>query len=395
LRTKATAVQKCDARMIYNVRALIDFDSTYDIYHASKIFTGLCGLAHIGRIGLQIDSRIHRRGVDPLVVNLEVRESKGGNRRRLAVDLHDRSDWYAERSLTNCDVYFKRSYEQDTLDHLPEPLRRKISPFGLNHSCMSFPASVRLLPRLCALLLYRSVQKFFGSGARPSRRESLRAYLRLLTLASCRDYEQAPCVAASPAIIYQTRVWGPEDDIADDPTVNATRVELVRALRCAFGERFCGGLIPTPYALKRYPELIVKTNFRRSQYAAMNRRAFIGVYTRGLHHSNAFKLSEYLAASLCIVAEPPRHEIPVPLVAGRNYLAFRDPDECVGRCSALLKDADQAMEMRRQNHRYYRSNVCPTSHMMQLFDRAFGRWSAEPCALAPTNVASPSPKNAS
>ena len=97
----------------------------------------------------------------------------------------------------------------------------------------------------------------------------------------------------------------------------------------------------------------------------------IGIYTRGLHHSLAFKLGEYLASSKCIVTEPLRNELPSPLVPGKNYLEFSTPQECMQRCEQLLDDHDLANQMRRNNWEYYQREVRPDRHVLRCLERAF------------------------
>jgi hypothetical protein len=89
----------------------------------------------------------------------------------------------------------------------------------------------------------------------------------------------------------------------------------------------------------------------------------------GLPPALACKAREYLAASQCIVAEPPRNELPVSLVAGRHFLPFRNADECVSACRRVLEDESLALEMRKANHEYYRSEVEPSSHTWQILER--------------------------
>src|SRR4051812_32824231 len=103
----------------------------------------------------------------------------------------------------------------------------------------------------------------------------------------------------------------------------------------------------------------------------MSKRSLVGVYSRGLHHSLAFKLAEYLAASKCVVSPPFRNELPAPLVEGANYLQFQSVEQCVAQCQRLLRDADLAAAMRRQNRAYFLREVEPASHLRRCLDRAF------------------------
>ena len=112
-------------------------------------------------------------------------------------------------------------------------------------------------------------------------------------------------------------------------------------------------------------------NTNRGSYSEVARSSLIGVYSRGLHGSLAFKLSEYLAAGLCIVAEPLRHTLPQPLEARRNYLPFNTPEECVAQCKRLLDDPELAAAMSRNNRDYYSRFVEPTVHLRNILHCAF------------------------
>lgn len=82
-----------------------------------------------------------------------------------------------------------------------------------------------------------------------------------------------------------------------------------------------------------------------------------------------FKLAEYLAASQCIVAEPPRNELPVPLVAGKHFLPFHGPAEVVAACHRILENGELAGKMRKANFQYYSSEVEPPSHVRRILER--------------------------
>ena len=85
--------------------------------------------------------------------------------------------------------------------------------------------------------------------------------------------------------------------------------------------------------------------------------------------STAFKLPEYLAASQCIVAEPPRNELAAPLEPGRHFLPFHTPDDCVAACQKLLADPHTAAAIRAANFEYYRGEVEPAARFSALIHR--------------------------
>jgi hypothetical protein len=169
---------------------------------------------------------------------------------------------------------------------------------------------------------------------------------------------------AEERILFQTRLWMPQEcpRISEGrlAVINKTRVNMVRSLRKAFGEQFSGGLIPTALAQQQYPDCCLPSgNAGRRNYFDLVKSCLICVTTAGLHESIGFKLPEYLAASRCIVTEPLKYRLPVPLEDGKHYLSFRTADECVTACERLLKDSQFANQMRRANHDYYLSEVEP------------------------------------
>ena len=144
---------------------------------------------------------------------------------------------------------------------------------------------------------------------------------------------------------------------------------MVRALKREFSDRFIGGLAATDYANERYPDDLTPHSSKNRDYVRLKRRCLIGIYTRGLEHSLAFKLSETFAASQCLVSVPLRYGLPAPLEIGRHYLEFETIDGCIAACHRLLKDLDAAQSMRRANHDYYTREIAPAAHIQRVLDR--------------------------
>jgi hypothetical protein len=195
---------------------------------------------------------------------------------------------------------------------------------------------------------------------------------QLFALPSPSAFEHLPSEPAEALILFQTRLWEPNATDSDAEQINEERVELVRMLRSAFGVRFVGGVIPTPFARANYRDVITSLPFRMRAYPALLKRPLIAVYSRGLMDSLAFKMSEYLAASRCIVGHVPRSILPEPLVAGRNFLPFETADQCITQCESLFTNLAAAADMRHANWNYYRSQVEPSAHLLSVLKRAFG-----------------------
>jgi hypothetical protein len=353
-----------------------------DLYHASKVYTGLLGLARLDRIRLRM-VRSDEHGLDPLVVALGV--DAGETDRRVAVDLSDRSNSFNRDLLGRCDVYFKRSFHRPDVDALPEDLKGRILPFGLNYGCRGHGVTARALRALGPGHPWHLLR--MGLLEKERSRDYFNGLKQFLRLPAIEAYEMPPDEAAEPVVLFQTRLWEPgELSSAEQSEINEGRVALVRALRRAFGGRFWGGLVPTPYALRHFADAVTNRPTGRRAYVTQSRRAMVGVYTRGLHHSLAFKLPEYLASSKAVVADGLRNELPAPLREGVHYLGFRDPSECVEQCARLLDDPDRTASMRRANYRYYRAEVEPVAHLRRCLDRL--REEGGPTQCRPPDLAS-------
>jgi hypothetical protein len=93
----------------------------------------------------------------------------------------------------------------------------------------------------------------------------------------------------------------------------------------------------------------------------------IGIYSRGLFGSVAFKLTEYLAASKCIVSEPIANRLDEPISHLKTYTSA---DECLSACDFFLSNPREAQEARRASWEYYLRNVRPKVHIASLLSRA-------------------------
>jgi hypothetical protein len=346
------------------MRPRVDYFINTDqyLYYASMLHAGLGMLARRGEIDLRYrfpkTAEERELVADPLTVCLAVGDRGGSSQRVVAIDTRDRSDLFGEGALARSDVYLKRCFHRPDLDRLAPDLARKVGPFGFNYYCRNRESTAGVLrvlgPRLAAK----------GPAG-------LRHLYNFLVLPAVALFEQGPEAAVEPTVVFQTRVWEPHETKGrGDSTINEERVALVRALRNAFGDRFRGGVVPTPRALAEFPDDVSRLPTRRARYTAWSKTNLIGVYSRGVHRSLAAKLPEYLAASQCIVAEPEQNELPVPLEEGRHYLGFKTPDECVAACRRIFDDPTLAASIRRANHAYYTNEVEPAAHLMNVVTRA-------------------------
>lgn len=313
------------------------FGANIDLFHFGRTLAGLYA---------QSETRIRLHRVDwidhPLCAAIEVDGMK------LALEVSDRSDFWHFNLLRWCDVYAKRDLNPLLTDN-----QHKIIPFGLNWACHSRRSVVPILAAIATTL------------PRASRARLMEVY-RYLATPHWRAFEHSPEQPVDQTILFQTRVWEPSEAPGDE-IVNDHRVGLLRALKREFGDRVVGGVVPTPFALKHYSDLITDQPCRQPQYVRWAKKPLIGIYFRGLFGSIAFKMAEFFAASKCIVSEPIHNVLTAPL----DHIAiYKSNTECLDACERLLSDRSLASTHRRQSWKYYERNVRPEAHFSELLDRA-------------------------
>ena len=72
-----------------------------------------------------------------------------------------------------------------------------------------------------------------------------------------------------------------------------------------------------------------------------------------------------------MVSEDLKHNLPAPLIEGKNYLSFSSPEECVEACWKLLRNQELATQMREYSHKYYLEEVEPAAHVLRCLECSF------------------------
>ena len=245
----------------------------------------------------------------------------------------------------------------------------KIKPFGLNYICGNDKTRILMFRHMIYNINTQSRSNFKLNKVKEYILNELK---KIIFIPNSQEFECNELSGCNQemSIFFQTRLWAYEKETTEDmDKINIERVELVRHLKNAFGNRYKGGLVPEPIALQHYPELITHLPTRQRSFAKISRLSSIGVYSRGLHNSLAFKLAEYLASGKCIVSCKLDNQLPVPLKEGINYLEYNTPQACVDQCRYLMKNPDIMNTMRKANLEYYHKYVRPANHMMYLLDK--------------------------
>lgn len=317
------------------------------------------------------------------VLRWDVRETREGIERRIALEEFDRNDLFDLATLEEVDFYFKRNYCPQALLALPRETRKKILPSGVIFGC--FTDGSRMLSARAALMslvaevgthglkrLLPALRRLFHNA------EDIFGYLNLSTL------ERLPTDPLHYRVVFQTRIW-PEDpspDI-DRSGINDYRIRIVRALQAEFGRTDLIGLLHTDYAKKTAPEALLSRKIRKREYAHQLRTSLIAVNSHGLDGSGGYKLGESLAAGCALVSQPFAFQFPEPFLPEVNYLPFQTPEECVAQCRRLLADRPLAERMRAANQEYYRKYVQPEAYVRRLLAGLFSAEWGGPCQGKP------------
>lgn len=307
-----------------------------DSYSAGRVFAGLYEQRGV-TVDIQLADWITNEGSMALVIN----------RRRIGIELDDQADRFDHVLLDWCDVYAKRSV---SVHHttLPDP---RIVPLGLNCAGRSKRSLLRVLYAL---------KRVLPSGA------NLHSLRRYVASPHWRAFEYGPYESVTETVLFQTRLWDPIE-APGDAIVNEERVQLLLDLKKAFGRRFVGGLMPNAYAREHYPALISQHPHRQPQYIAWAKRSAVGIYSRGLFGSVAFKMAEFLASSKCIVTEPIDHKLTASL---HHASTFRSSDECIAHCELFLSNPHLVRQAREMSWNYYQHYVLPSALIGRLLQRA-------------------------
>ena len=345
---------------------------SHSFFDGSGVLRGLADLARDRTIRL----RLHKGGVfDPrhrALVRFDVAKPDQPAVRRVVIDLADRADYFSAPALAQVDVYFKRSLSRDFVATLSSDSQRRIKAYGLNLACLGFGAARWHVRAAAMVLAQRLAQRTLPP--RGAFAEFI-ATCRLATgLPGPAAFNAQAGMSSKPTVILQSRIWPPHLSTDDLLRVNDERIAIVQRLHSTFGGRFVGGILADSFSASVCPrDILVRRNRRRGSYLKLLTSAAVGVYVRGLSNAIAIKMAEYLAAGLCIVSEPIAHELPVPLIAGVNYLSFRTLEECTSQCEWLLSHPDESDKMRKANLEYYARWVEPKAHVHDLLSRSFDK----------------------
>ncbi|MCL7982101.1 MAG: glycosyltransferase [marine benthic group bacterium] len=341
----------------------------HDALGLSSFVAGLGALARSGEIRLSL-APLRAERVEPHVMHLQVEDLRSGLSRSMAYEVFDRADRFDLPTLAGVDVYFKQTLDTDLLEELPGRLGARVLPGGLTFGTR-LPGT-RLLGAQSVFTAFLAHAMSMGAeGLAGAAKRRLHDAYDIAGAIRVSEWERSPEDPLTGDVVFQTRLWPPVQGVVEDrQAVNRGRVEVVRALRAAFGGEDRVGLIRTEFAATEAPDALLARKVSRREYASQLKTSLISVNTHGLDGSPGFKVAESLAAGAAIVSQPFRFELPEPLLPDVHYLAFDEPEECVVQCRRLLQNPELAGRMRHANLSYYRRHVRPENHVRNLLARA-------------------------
>ncbi|MCA9463268.1 MAG: hypothetical protein KC643_28290 [Nitrospira sp.] len=343
--------------------------------HLNQIYSGLYDLHRLGKIQLRLESGKSAEDIDEdrEILKVMVRSLDEGKLQRICFDMGD-GGRLRQKNVEGCDWYFKRGYYEPNFQNLPQQLKEKVLPYGLNYNCISNRGE--------SFRIRLALKSIRNSG-----RTNLTTFKEALRLAispfrfidkNCymaqSNYEVEPHEYSCPKVLFQSRVFDPDDFEQGNRSVihelNEMRANITRALRSYFGSIFIGGIEHNSYSVKKYSDCLTPHSARQIDYLKTMKECLVCVSTIGLHKSTPWKMAEYLAASRCIVTENIFYELPVPLREGVNFFQFSTPEQCVKICEKILENPDLSKTIRQSNWTYYQKYVRPDAIVWRCLETA-------------------------
>lgn len=324
--------------------------------HLYQIIAGFTVLKRNGETELKIE-KLSPLSKDVLPYNMLEAVTEDGKRL-----IYDMNDGYANllkseeemvpfynSLLDRCDYLFKRSFSEKENSYLkaPEKIHKTAPNFfvTINGNAAHFPVPC------------------------DPKQEKIKKFIRMVPGT---QYYNGHCleknfftdvtVSKNPKVLFMARLWDPSGDFSGQLTdamkeerfaINESRASCIRMLKKELGDSFFGGITPSEFALKEYPDIVLRNaNIgKKNEYLRFMKSFDIHVSTMGLHRSTGWKFAEYLAAAKAVVCEPLYYESAGNLTEGENYLTFTDADSCAERVRELLS-FDRREEMMKKNKQY-------------------------------------------
>lgn len=359
--------------------------TSQELSQASYMHAGLYELQRIGLLDVKTKlCTAQRRGRLEVAANNDIIETnhpfpkasyytivfkEGSKQITLAADLYDHAECFSKYALEHCDYYFKRSYNSDLIHNLPLLYQNKIHALGLSFWVKSYNykyGNVWFWGLLLSQINLRlKPDRLFFKRLTGAYTWSLKHWRFIKTTRSIEVFEDYK-KAIENTILFQTRCF--EEKNNDVLAIHEQRYHLIKLLKEHFPNHFKGGFVPSGISKEKYVDALTNIPAEPLLYLEALKDAKIVVYTRGLAHSPAWKMAEYLSQGKVIIAEPLRTELPVPLIHGKHVLYFNSDEELIAHIETVLNDDDLCARLSKEARLFFENHVHPVKNIKRILD---------------------------
>lgn len=354
-----------------------------ELNHSSYVQTGLFELENEGFVTTNVKLSLKKRlgtikieGDETIITNQPHPKTSfykledKNNTIDFAIDLYDASNSFSLYALKNCDYIFKRNYEKKYVEKLPKEYQDKIYPLGLtfgvhsNHKKSWYKFYIGLI--FSNLLVEAKFDRFFFKRIKKSIEKQLAHWKFINTSRNINSFDSFNNPNEN-IILFQTRCFLREDN-KDLKEIHEDRYEIIKLLRKEFPQNFKGGFITSKIVNEKYSDAITNLKVDPESYLKLVKEAKIGIYTRGIQRSPAWKMAEYLSQGKIIIAEKLETELPITLENEKHLLFFEKLNDISLLCRKVLEDETLAEELRLNARKFYEENIKPTQNIKRIIN---------------------------
>lgn len=361
---------------------LIKIFSPQELNHSSYVQAGLYEWARKQRVGVRVKivcsenrgtlkinqgQRCKSNKAQAKTSFYELQNLANGESILFACDLYDWDSEFSSIALEKCQYVFKRNYRTAIVEKLEQHHQLKLFPLGLTFGVRSrwqgeyfkyflglFCQNIRLAWKFDGYFfsrIYREMMKQWKHWK----------FIKTTRLLDRFDSFEPFCNAK---ILFQTRTF--EETQSDVLEIHEQRYRLIRLLRKEFPDTFYGGFLPRGIAVEKYKDALSNVPSEPEEYLNFVKECDIVIYTRGLAHSPAWKMAEYLSQGKVIMAEPLTTELPAPLEHGVHVLYFHSESELIENINKVQADKELAKRLSENARTYFEEYVHPEKNMERI-----------------------------
>jgi len=318
------------------------------------------------RYCLKKNKLVRQNKAYPWCPELEIINLKNSGKIRVGIDLQDWADQFSYHGIQKCDVVYKRAMTVEKLKVLENQSKARVAPFGPNF--FTVINDIRYLKVIKYIYLKNILTKTISSPSSAVKKiKKIFFKPKKIFFNNLKNTElnQPP---HKNYIFFQVAYYDWNNNHSD--AINYFRLEVIRALKNYFGNKFIGGfyydgILPKPFNNYRSN---VSSEFKIYKKFVTN--AKIVISTNGFGGSVPWKLVEYLKWGCAIVSEQNAHLFRVPMYKNTIQM-FTLPEEVIDKCKTLISDENLILEQKMKSRKYFNSFIKPRNLMKDILENSF------------------------